>query len=63
MHPPLRYLSLVKPTDGEEYSPKMFLGARVHNFKFVILTQLFSPPEELMDQCYVIRIHIPEQCI
>jgi len=49
--------------DGEEYSPKMLLGARVHNSKFVVLTQLFSPPEELMDQCYVIRIHIPEQCI
>jgi hypothetical protein len=49
----------VKPTDGEEYSAKMF-GGRVGNFKLVIVTQLFSPPVEVTEQCYVIRIHMPQ---
>ena len=53
-----RYLTLVKPSDGEEYSAKMF-GSRVENFKLVIVTQLFSPPVEITEQCYVIRIHTP----
>ena len=52
-----RYLTLVKESDGEEYTPKMFIGARVHNFKFVIVTQLLVPPQELLDMCYSIKIH------
>lgn len=52
-----RYLTLVKESDGEEYTPKMFMGARVHNFKFIIVTQLLVPPQELLDMCYSIKIH------
>ena len=54
-----RYLALAKPSDGEEYSSKMFIGARIQNFKFVILTQLPIPPKELLSKCYVIKIHTP----
>ncbi|XP_064382225.1 IQ motif and ankyrin repeat domain-containing protein 1-like isoform X2 [Halichondria panicea] len=54
-----KYLSLVKKSDGPEYSPKMFQGARTQNFKFVLVTQLPHPPEELLQQCYTIRIHTP----
>ena len=53
-----RYLSLAKSSDGEEYSAKMF-GSRVSRFKLVIVTQLFSPPKDVADSCYVIRIHTP----
>ena len=35
----------------------MFIGARVHNFKFVILTQLLDLPKDLLERCYVIKIH------
>ncbi len=52
-------MSLVKESDGEQYSAKMF-GGRIHNFKLVIVTQLLSPPAEILQQCYVIRIHTPQ---
>ena len=54
-----RYLTLAKSSDGEEYSPKMFIGARVHNFKVVIVTQLLDFPKDLLERCYVIKIHTP----
>lgn len=54
-----RYLSLVKPSDGEEYSPKLF-GSRIESFKLVIVTQLLSLSDEIVNQCYVIRIHTPQ---
>ncbi|XP_065892581.1 IQ motif and ankyrin repeat domain-containing protein 1-like [Dysidea avara] len=50
------YLKLIKPEDGEEYSPVQFLGARLHNFKFIIVTQSKSPPQHLLDKCYVIEV-------
>lgn len=55
-----RYLTLVKKSDGPEYSPKLFMGARTQNFKFVVITQLPNPPDELLKQCYTIRIHTPD---
>ena len=51
-----RYLDLIKPSDGDEYSPVQFLGARLHNFKFIILTQSKSLPQHLLDMCYVIEV-------
>ena len=55
--PDSRYLTLAKASDGEEYTAKMFTGARIQNFKFVILTQLLIPPKELLKMCYIIKIH------
>ena len=60
---PYRYLSLIKQTDGEEYSPKMFSFVKVHNFKLVVLTQLSSLPKELMEHFYVIRIHVSRETL
>ena len=58
-----RYLKLIRRTDGDQYSPMQFLSARIHNFKFVILTQLFTPPPELVGNTYIIRIHVPEPTV
>ncbi|XP_003384105.1 PREDICTED: putative IQ motif and ankyrin repeat domain-containing protein [Amphimedon queenslandica] len=55
-----RYLKLIKAADGEAYSANSFLSARIHNFKLVIITQLPTPPTELMGLTYVIKIHTPE---
>ena len=55
------YLCLVKPSDGEEYSAKMFTEAYINKFQFVIVTQLVHPPAELLQQCYVIRIHVSDR--
>ena len=52
----IRYVTLVKTSDGVEYSPMMFTEARMHKFKFVILTQLLKPPKELSEMCYIIKI-------
>ena len=56
-----RFLELVRPGDGEEYSKTSFLGARVEHFMFIIITQQWNPPEHLMDQTYPIRVIIPSR--
>ena len=55
-----RYLKLTKKSDGEEYSDSMFMCSRVENFKLVIITQLPTPPVEILEQTYIIKIHVPE---
>lgn len=55
-----RYLKLTKKSDGEEYSDSMFMCSRVENFKLVIITQLPIPPVEILEQTYIIKIHVPE---
>ena len=56
-----RFLELVRPGDGEEYSKTSFLGARIEKFMFIIITQQWNPPERLMDQTYPIRVIIPSR--
>ena len=56
-----RFLSLVRPEDGEQYSKTAFLGVRIENFKFIILTQLWSPGEDLINQTYPLRVMIPSK--
>ncbi|CAB3998861.1 IQ motif and ankyrin repeat domain-containing [Paramuricea clavata] len=56
-----RFLSLVKPEDGEQYSKTAFLGARIENFKFIILTQLWNSSEDLINQTYPLRVMIPSK--
>eukprot|EP00118_Oscarella_pearsei_P010653 m.66547 g.66547 ORF g.66547 m.66547 type:complete len:641 (+) comp35393_c0_seq2:388-2310(+) len=55
-----KYLSLVKKEDREEYGKNSFNESRISNFKFVIITRMWRPPEALIQQTYPIRIHIPE---
>lgn len=52
-----RIQSLTRASDGEEYSAKQLLCARVHDFKLVVLTQLFTLSREFTEKFYVIRIH------
>lgn len=54
------YLSLVRKEDGDDYKPERFLSGRMHNFKFIVLTQLFAPPEPLKDRMYCIQV-VPQQ--
>ena len=54
-----RYMELVRSGDGEEYSKTSFLGARVENFLFVLITKQWNPPEHVMEQTYPIRVIIP----
>ena len=56
----LRYLSLVRPEDGDEYRPEVFLSSRMHDFKFAVITQLPSPPKTLCDRMYTIRV-VPQR--
>ena len=56
-----KFLSLVKPEDGEQYSKTAFLGARIENFKFIILTQLWNPSEDLISQTHPLRVIIPSK--
>lgn len=56
-----RFLELVRPGDGDEYSKTSFLGARIERFMFIIITQQWNPPEHLMEQTYPIRVIIPSR--
>ena len=53
-----RFKSLARDSDGDEYSAKMLLSARVHDFKLVVITQLIQPPKQFAKQFYVITIHV-----
>lgn len=57
VNPYYRFQSLTRDSDGEEYSAKMLLSARVYDFKLVVLTQLIALPKEFTEQFFVIRIH------
>ncbi|XP_015755479.1 PREDICTED: putative IQ motif and ankyrin repeat domain-containing protein [Acropora digitifera] len=56
-----KYLELIRPCDGDEYSKTSFLGARIEKFMFIIVTQQWNPPETLMDQTYPIRVIVPSR--
>ncbi|KAL5017302.1 hypothetical protein ScPMuIL_006891 [Solemya velum] len=53
------YSKLIKKTDGTEYNLTLFSEARTDNFKFVIITKNSYPPDDLMENCYIIRMFIP----
>ncbi|XP_050795316.1 IQ motif and ankyrin repeat domain-containing protein 1 isoform X2 [Gopherus flavomarginatus] len=43
-----RHLSLVRATDGPEYSPTEFQATRLGNFKLFVIIKRHQPPEELL---------------
>uniref|UniRef100_A0A8D0HAB1 IQ motif and ankyrin repeat containing 1 n=1 Tax=Sphenodon punctatus TaxID=8508 RepID=A0A8D0HAB1_SPHPU len=51
-----RYLSLVRPTDGPEYSQTEFQAARTENFKLFVITKRHHPPEELLQILLPVQI-------
>ncbi|XP_046549030.1 IQ motif and ankyrin repeat domain-containing protein 1-like [Haliotis rubra] len=54
-----RYFSLLKDSDGEEYSRTRFNDLYTQNFRFFIVTKNPYPPESLMEMTYPIRVFIP----
>lgn len=53
------YMKLVREGDGPEYDKLRFDSGRIANFKLCIITKNVYPSEELLDQTYAIRVHIP----
>nr|XP_042717213.1 IQ motif and ankyrin repeat domain-containing protein 1 isoform X9 [Chrysemys picta bellii] len=51
-----RYLSLVRATDGPEYSPTEFQATRLGNFKLFVVIKRHQPPEELLQILLPIRV-------
>lgn len=54
-----RYIKLMRPGDSEDYLPKNFVTSHLDGFGFVVLSQLFTPPPDVAQLCYIIRIHTP----
>ena len=52
-------MKLVKETDPQDYQKNKWIDARTANFKVYVITKNPFPPEELLDQTYPIRIHVP----
>eukprot|EP00794_Sanderia_malayensis_P004654 gene4654-5262_t len=50
------YLSLVKKSDGDEYSKEKFNQSRLDNFKFLLITKMFNPPEQWLEMFYAIKV-------
>ncbi|XP_059496896.1 IQ motif and ankyrin repeat domain-containing protein 1-like isoform X3 [Stegostoma tigrinum] len=53
-----RFLSLIRPGDGPEYSRNEFSPARTEKFQMVFITKLQNLPEELLTIFYPIQIVI-----
>uniref|UniRef100_A0A674K1B4 IQ motif and ankyrin repeat containing 1 n=1 Tax=Terrapene triunguis TaxID=2587831 RepID=A0A674K1B4_9SAUR len=51
-----RYLSLVRTTDGPEYSSTEFQATRLGNFKLFVVIKRHQPPEELLQILLPIRV-------
>ncbi|XP_073191142.1 IQ motif and ankyrin repeat domain-containing protein 1 [Lepidochelys kempii] len=51
-----RYLSLVRATDGPEYSQTEFQATRIGNFKLFVVIKRHQPPEELLQSLLPIWI-------
>ena len=54
-----RYIKLIKESDPADYQKNRFNEFRTRNFKVYVVTKNPIPPEELMELCYPIRIHVP----
>ncbi|XP_041039290.1 IQ motif and ankyrin repeat domain-containing protein 1-like [Carcharodon carcharias] len=53
-----RFLSLIRPGDGPEYSRNEFSPIRTEKFKLVLISKLQNLPEELLNTFYPIQIII-----
>lgn len=53
-----RYLSLVRPGDGEEYDKNNFQAVRVERFMVVFLTAAREPNARLLERCYALRVKV-----
>nr|XP_035132872.1 IQ motif and ankyrin repeat domain-containing protein 1 isoform X2 [Callithrix jacchus]XP_054102501.1 IQ motif and ankyrin repeat domain-containing protein 1 isoform X2 [Callithrix jacchus]XP_054102502.1 IQ motif and ankyrin repeat domain-containing protein 1 isoform X2 [Callithrix jacchus]XP_054102503.1 IQ motif and ankyrin repeat domain-containing protein 1 isoform X2 [Callithrix jacchus]XP_054102504.1 IQ motif and ankyrin repeat domain-containing protein 1 isoform X2 [Callithrix jacchus] len=54
-----RYLSLLRPTDGPEYSPTQFQEARLGHFRLFFVTKAQRPPAEQLQVLLPVRVQLP----
>uniref|UniRef100_A0A2K5R364 IQ motif and ankyrin repeat containing 1 n=1 Tax=Cebus imitator TaxID=2715852 RepID=A0A2K5R364_CEBIM len=54
-----RYLSLLRPTDGPEYSPTQFQEARLEHFRLFFVTKAQWPPAEQLQVLLPVRVQLP----
>ena len=55
------YLKLVRPDDGEEYGKNNFQDNRTERFMLILSTSSRRPSEEMVEQCYTIRVKISQK--
>ncbi|XP_059024654.1 IQ motif and ankyrin repeat domain-containing protein 1 [Mustela lutreola] len=54
-----RYLSLLRPADGPEYSPSQFQPARLGRFRVIFVTKAQWPPTEQLQVLLPVRVLLP----
>ncbi|XP_032111452.1 putative IQ motif and ankyrin repeat domain-containing protein LOC642574 homolog isoform X2 [Sapajus apella] len=54
-----RYLSLLRPTDGPEYSPTQFQETRLEHFRLFFVTKAQWPPAEQLQVLLPVRVQLP----
>ncbi|PNI46230.1 LOW QUALITY PROTEIN: IQANK1 isoform 2 [Pan troglodytes] len=54
-----RYLSLLRPTDGPEYSPTQFQEQRLEHFRLFFITKVQWPPAEQLQVLLPVRVQLP----
>lgn len=54
-----RYLSLLWPTDGPEYSPNQFQEAHLQHFRLFFVTKVRWPPAEQLQVLLPVRVQLP----
>ncbi|XP_005215326.1 IQ motif and ankyrin repeat domain-containing protein 1 isoform X3 [Bos taurus] len=54
-----RYLSLLRPTDGPEYSPNQFQEAHLQHFRLFFVTKVRWPPAEQLQVLLPVRVQLP----
>ncbi|XP_053786088.1 IQ motif and ankyrin repeat domain-containing protein 1 isoform X3 [Desmodus rotundus] len=54
-----RYLSLLRPTDGPEYSPTQFQEARLEQFRLFFVTKVRWPPAEQLQVLLPVQVRLP----
>uniref|UniRef100_A0A8D2FJ88 IQ motif and ankyrin repeat containing 1 n=1 Tax=Theropithecus gelada TaxID=9565 RepID=A0A8D2FJ88_THEGE len=54
-----KYLSLLRPTDGPEYSPTQFQEQRLEHFRLFFVTKVQWPPAEQLQVLLPVRVQLP----
>lgn len=50
------YKSLLQEDDGDDYQLKRFNEQRTCQFKFILITQVPYPPDDMLEKCYPISV-------
>uniref|UniRef100_A0A2K6GNK9 IQ motif and ankyrin repeat containing 1 n=1 Tax=Propithecus coquereli TaxID=379532 RepID=A0A2K6GNK9_PROCO len=59
VQPEERYLSLLRPADGPEYSPMQFQEARLERFRVFFITRVRWPPVGQLQLLLPVRVQLP----